>query len=74
MTERTGRPSIFRPKDDTQRMQVVGMTERGRALFEQAREQLKKVAKWPGRVSDADVIEALVRGKDETAKYLKEKQ
>ena len=73
MTIKTGRPSIFGPKDDSQPVRAIGLTKRGRQLFEQFRAKLKKAAKWPGKVSDSDTIEALVRGPQETADYLRKK-
>lgn len=73
MTTKTGRPSIFGPKDDPQTVRAIGLTKRGRQLFEQARARLKKLAKWPGTVSDSDTIEALVRGDEETASCVRKK-
>lgn len=73
MTKQTGRPSIFGPKDGTQRIYASGLTKRGAQLFKAAKARLKKLAKWPGTVSDGDAIEYLVRGEDESAEYLRQK-
>ena len=73
MTTKTGRPVIFGPKDDDKTVRALALTKRGRVLFEKARKRLKKLAKWPGSVSDGDVIESLARGDDETAAYLRQK-
>lgn len=71
--KQAGRPSIFGPKDIGYNVRVSHMTARGRQLFEKARTKLKVLAGWPGVVSDADTIEMLVRGEDETKTYLAKK-
>lgn len=57
----TGRPSIFSPKDGGKPIRVLALTAKGQKRFEQARAELKKLANWPGAVSDGDVIDYLVR-------------
>jgi hypothetical protein len=45
----------------------------GSEKFEEARARLGVLSKWPvDRVSDADVIEYLARGENDTRAYLKE--
>lgn len=73
MTTKTGRPTLFGPKDDPRTVRALALTKRGRVLFEQARTKLKTLANWPGTVSDGDVIESLARGEKETASYLRKK-
>ncbi len=58
---KTGRPSLFGPKDDTTPFRAIAMTKKGRRLVEQFRRHLKQQAKWPGVVSDGDVLEELAR-------------
>ena len=70
-----GRRSIFGSKEDGYRVQGV-LTKEGGRRFEQARRALAKlVAEVTGRtpvgISDADAIEALARGEDETRRYLR---
>ena len=64
-----GRRALFRPKDGDRSYRVVSLTAKGQRLFEQWRARL---AKWSGfsAVSDADVIESLVRGEEATRKHL----
>lgn len=69
-----GRPSIFSPKDDpTPPPRISALTKEGRRLLEAARKKLAKLAAWNGVVSDADLVEYLVRGDSETAAYLAKK-
>ena len=69
-----GRDSIFRGKDGG--LQVHGIiTKIGGQRFERARRQLGRLffevyGRDPTTVSDADVIEYLARGRDETERYL----
>ncbi len=58
-----GRPSIFSPKDGNQSYRILSLTKHGQREFEKARAELKKLAKWPGKVSDADCVEFLLRGR-----------
>ena len=66
-----GRVSIFRNKEGGDRVQGI-LTKAGSQRFHAARKRLAELA---GRdlelVSDADVIEYLARGDEETARYLK---
>jgi len=57
-----GKPAIFRPKDGKP-VRAGALTALGTRLFDAARSELKKLSKWPRRVSDGDVIDYLVRGK-----------
>lgn len=57
-----GRPAIFGPKDGGQSYRVLALTKLGTREFEAARRELKRLAKWPRRVSDADVVDFLLRG------------
>lgn len=67
----TGRNSIFRDKRGGMRVQG-NLTKPGSRKFETRRAWLAKLAKRSvEQVSDADVIEALSRGEDETTRYLK---
>jgi hypothetical protein len=68
MAKRMGRRAIFDfPK--TRRLQ--GVISGGAAIaFTAARRRLKKLAKWKGKVSDADTIEFLARGEAWTVMYL----
>jgi hypothetical protein len=68
---RMGRPSVFDPKDGT-RYQGV-MTKVGSKRFESARKELAALAGLK-RVSDADVMEFLVRGRASTEAYLQAKE
>ncbi len=54
-----GRPAIYGPKDST--VQVRSITKVGARLMNTARTVVRKVSKWPGKVSDADVVEYLLR-------------
>jgi len=68
-----GRASIFRNKKGGDRVNGV-LTARGSVRFELHRRQLARlVALDPEQVSDADVIEYMVRGEKETRAYLAEK-
>ena len=65
------RRAIFEPKDGpVVSYRVRAMTKTGHRLFEACRARLKKLAGWPGEVSDCDVIESLVRGDEATKKHL----
>jgi hypothetical protein len=67
---KTGRASIFRNKEGGGRVQGV-LTKQGVALFEYHRKRLATLAKREAsHVSDADVIEYLARGRQETADIL----
>ena len=73
-----GRASIFRGKADGVRIQGV-LTKAGGQAFERRRRELAKVYRevWgqpPTVVSDADVIEYLALGLDQTVAYLKRGQ
>jgi len=66
----TGRESLFRGKRGGDRVQGV-LTPVGSRRFEAARARLGRLAgKESERVSDADVIEFLARGEEETRKIL----
>lgn len=73
----TGRLSIFTGKVNDSRHRVQAwLTEIGRQQFEAARARLSKLAlahlgRAPKAVSDADTIEYLSRGEEQTIKYLK---
>lgn len=69
-----GRPSIFSPKDGNQAYRILALTKQGQRMFEDARKALKRLAKWPGRVSDADTVEFLLRGVEATKAYLRSKE
>jgi hypothetical protein len=63
-----GRPSIF--QDKTERIQGA-VTKIGRRRLNDARGELAIIAGWTATdVSDADAIEYLARGKEETIAYL----
>lgn len=62
-------PSVFKPKNPKHHITVGGMTNAGARAFEQARRRLQKLSKV-SRVSDADVVEYLARGEEETRKVL----
>lgn len=73
---RTGRPTIFTPKDGATNIQALKLTGKGQRAFERIRGVLKKWARWPKPPSDADTIDLLVRGFDEDkarAAYEKER-
>lgn len=68
---RMGRPTIFRDKEDGDRVQGI-ISKRGSTCFENARHELARLAKLEARqVSDADTIEYLARGEQETRRYLR---
>lgn len=68
-----GRASIFRDKKGGDRVHGV-LTPRGSVRFELHRRKLAKlVARDPEDVSDADVVEYMARGEQETRAYLAEK-
>ena len=61
-----GKPAIFRPKLGGP-VKVGKLTTRGTQLFEAARRRLAKLAGWPlPRVGDADTLEYVLRGEEET--------
>ncbi len=65
-----GRPCIFPNK--TVRLTAASVTAVGASRFEVARKRLAKLAGWDWTdVSDGDVTEALARGWDATAQFLK---
>lgn len=71
----TGRASLFRGKQGGMRVQG-NLTKIGGQCFEQARGRLKKLYRSvigtnPKTVSDADTIEYLARGEDDTRKEWK---
>jgi hypothetical protein len=67
-----GRPSIFRNKGGGARYQGV-LTRHGSDAFERRRRELAAIAARPIRgVTDADVIEFLARGRENTVAYLAE--
>lgn len=69
-----GRPSIFRDKEGGQRVQAL-ISKRGGKQFELARRCLAVLAKRePKHVSDADVVEYLARGEEETRLYIEANQ
>lgn len=74
MKTKLGRPSLFTPKDGGKAHHILALTAEGEQLFDDARARLKALAKWPGNVSDADVVEMLVRGEKATRAYLKAKR
>jgi hypothetical protein len=66
----TGRESLFRGKTGGDRVQGV-LTPIGSGRFESARVRLARIAgREPERVSDADVIEYLARGEEDTRRVL----
>lgn len=69
-----GRPAIFVPKDGGKAYHILALTRQGRRMFEDARRRLKMLAKWKGRVSDADTVEFILRGEAATIEYLKAKE
>lgn len=69
-----GRPSIFAPKDGERSYRILALSKEGQRLFEQARARLKRLAKWPGSVSDADTVEAVLRGDAAVVAYLKKRE
>lgn len=65
-----GRPSIFKGKEHGDRVQGY-ISQAGSKQFELARRRLGVLAQWDVKnVSDADTIEYLARGDEETRKYL----
>lgn len=77
--KRVGRTSIFRDKIDgagvlregAQRVQAI-ISPKGSRRFEEARRRLATLAdREPEQVSDADVVEYLARGEQETRNYLR---
>lgn len=66
-----GKPTIFAPKDGDQRYRINALTRKGQQLFEAARAKLKRLSKWRHQVSDADVVESLLRGDAETVRHLR---
>jgi len=73
-TPTRGRASIFRGKEDGVRIQGL-ITKTGGAKFERMRRALallytEVVGTKPATVSDADVIEYMARGHDDTIAYL----
>lgn len=72
MKTQMGRPSIFAGKQPQPLIRAT-VTKEGRQRFELARAALKKLAKWPGAVSDADTVEFLLRGPEATKAYLTRK-
>lgn len=73
MAKQMGRPTIFSPKEPGRSYQILAMTRDGRRMFERSRKELKRLAKWPGKVSDADTVEFILRGTEATVAYLKAK-
>lgn len=77
-TPKMGRHSIFRGKEDGYRVQAI-ITKVGGTKFEQARAQLtllygRVVGVNPASVSDADVVEFLARGAEDTERYLRKQK
>lgn len=73
-TPKMGRASIFRDKADGIRVQGI-ITKQGGKDFEVARENLRElyervIGEAPTAVSDADVIEYMARGWEQTKLYL----
>ena len=65
-----GRASVFRDKRGGDRVQG-NLTREGKAAFLEARRRLAKLSKRKlSAVSDADVIEYLARGEEETTRIL----
>jgi hypothetical protein len=69
-----GRASVFRGKDGGVRVQGI-LTRKGGKYFEQRRKQLERLYREvlghaPTTVSDADVIEFLALGDENTRAYL----
>lgn len=56
-----GRPVIYGPKNGNREYRVLALTKDGQRGFEAARKALRKSKDWPRDVSDADVIDFLVR-------------
>lgn len=70
VTRLLGRSSIFRNKKGGDRVNGV-ITARGSVRFELHRKQLGLlVAREPEEISDADVVEYMARGEQETRGYL----
>ena len=61
-----GRPALYAPKDTDTNYQIKKMSSKGAKLFEAARKRIAKLREWAGRVSDADTLEAVLRGEDKT--------
>lgn len=75
-TQRAGRASIFRGKDNGVRIQGL-LTKSGGEAFERRRRELNKLVQEirgeaPAVVSDADVIEYLALGTDGTIAVLRQ--
>lgn len=65
-----GRVSIFKDKGSGMRLQGVITAKAGR-LFKLHRMRLAKIAERPpAAISHAEVIEYLVRGEEETVRYI----
>jgi hypothetical protein len=73
MTKRTnsrrGRPSVFRDKDGGYRF-GGDLTKHGAERFETHRRRLAQLAPHVKNPSDADVIEYLARGEENTVAYI----
>ena len=68
-----GRRAIFRGKENGVRVQAI-ITKNGGRWFEEARKRLAKlVGAQAADVSDADTVEYLARGDENTRLYLDEK-
>lgn len=60
-TSAGGKRAIYQPKDGDKSYKALSLTAKGQQLFEKRRAALGKRHKWPRSVSDADVIDDLVR-------------
>lgn len=54
-----GRPALYQPKDG--KVQVRAITKKGARMLESVRAHVKRVSKWPGKVSDGDAIDYVLR-------------
>lgn len=54
-----GRPSLYPGKGG--KVQVRAITKKGAVILDKVRRVVKSVSKWPGHVSDGDVIDYLLR-------------
>lgn len=54
-----GRPAIYSPKDG--KVQIRAITKEGSRILDKARKLVKQATRWPGKVSDGDVIDFVLR-------------
>lgn len=73
-TKPGGRPTIFTPKTGAP-VRAQALTIAGSKRFEAHRRRLAKLAGWEVEaVSDADTVEFMARGEQDTIDYLKAKR